>query len=101
MQTRDRADNADFSRRRAPGPEEDDEAELIARALQRENPHWHVWHDPEARAKWVEGLRDLLAGREPAAEAEVERGQEEQEDTDGLPEGRAEIEKWNRSRKRL
>lgn len=55
-------DNVDYTRRTADGPEDDD-AELITRDIQRANPYWAMWHDPEKRREFVDGLRDSLSGK--------------------------------------
>jgi len=102
-------ENVDYSRRKAPALD-DPHAAIIK--LLREfypwgfryaggkavGPYKHVWDDAESDAK----LRQILAeDDEGGLQPRAVDGEAEQEDSDGLPEGRAEIEKWNRSRKRL
>jgi hypothetical protein len=79
----------------------DDQAEQIARAIQRDNPYWSFWHDPAKRKQFVEGLRvELNGGRA----AEKMRPQQRQDDENELPDdplSAAGVEKWNRLRKKL
>ena len=72
-------DDVDFSQRTAVPPDDDD-AEHIARALQRDNPYWHLWHDPEERAQFVEGLRDALNGAGKREKQESAKPPEERMD---------------------
>jgi hypothetical protein len=63
------ANSADYSQRTADGPEDDD-AERITQTIERQNPQWAMWHDPEKRRDFVDGLRDALSGQSKDTTAE-------------------------------
>jgi hypothetical protein len=100
-------DAVDYTRQTADEPArqnsqlEDDDAERIARIMQRDNPYFTFWHDPAKRAEFVEGLREALNG---GPGPEKEKAQVEARDENELPDdplSKDGVEKWNRSRKKL
>jgi hypothetical protein len=57
----------------------DGQAERIAREIRRHNPQWAMWHDPVANKRFIDGLRDNLAGIDTTQQEDSRLRQESEE----------------------